>query len=60
MKRTLLTAAALSFLATPAHAYIYPLAINVGSEREIWELFYNEDIDDLAEDGVVTRRTHRT
>lgn len=40
-------------VAAPAHAHNYPVEIDVSSEREIWELFYAEDIDDVDRDRLL-------
>ena len=44
---------ALAGLPAPAAAYVYPTEIDVSSDRDIWELFYNEDIDDVDRDRLL-------
>jgi hypothetical protein len=44
---------AFALLPARAAAFVYPVPVEVNSEREIWELFYNEDIDDVDRDRLL-------
>jgi len=47
------TALAVLAWGATARGYVYPLEIDVSGEQDIWELFYNEDIDDVDRDRLL-------